>query len=213
MPEFANRNPRTPGFWDERFEQGVTPWDLGGVPGALRDFTACTPGPKTVLIPGCGNGYELAYLAAAGWDAFAIDFSPAAVARARQVAGPWAPRVVEADFFAWEPPRPLDLVYERAFLCAMPPAMWPQVAARWAALLAPDGLLAGFFFLGATPKGPPFGIARADLEALLAPHFELVGEAPVADSLPVFEGRERWMVWRRRQAGLCPSTQRNRRFP
>lgn len=198
MPEFKSRDPRTPAFWDERFEQDFTPWDRKGVPAALRDFTARTGAPGTVLIPGCGNAYELAHMAEAGWDAVAIDFSPAAVTRAKQVAGPWAARVVEADFFDWQPSRPLDLVYERAFLCAMPPAMWPQVAARWSALLPPGGQLAGFFYLGESPKGPPFGIARGGLEALLSPHFELVEEAPVADSLPVFGDQERWMVWRRR---------------
>ena len=198
MPEFTSRDPLAPGFWDERFERGFTPWDLGGVPVALRDFTARLKGPKTACIPGCGNGYELAWLCEAGWDAIAIDFSPAAVKGARQAVGRWADRVVEADFFSWQPPLPLDLVYERAFLCAMPPALWPKVAARWAALLAPGGLLVGFFFFGESRKGPPFGIARPALEALLAPHFELIEEAAVADSLPVFEGRERWMVWRRR---------------
>lgn len=198
MVEFSSRDPLAPAFWDERFERGFTPWDLGGVPAALRDFVARVDGPKTALIPGCGNGYELACLLDAGWDALAIDFSPAAVSAAQGAVGPWAARVVEADFFAWEPPHPLDLVYERAFLCAMPPSMWPQVAARWAALLASGGLLAGFFFFGQSPKGPPFGIARTALDTLLAAHFELVEDAAVADSLPVFEGRERWLVWRRR---------------
>ncbi|MFC4929045.1 methyltransferase [Massilia sp. GCM10023247] len=197
MPEFSSRDPLAPGFWDERFDAGFTPWDRGGVPAALRDFVARAPA-RTALIPGCGNAYELAHLLEAGWDATAIDFSPSAVSRARQVVGRWAAHVVEADFFAWEPQRPLDLIYERAFLCAMPPSMGPQVAARWAALLPPGGLLAGFFYFGESPKGPPFGIARARLQELLAPHFALVEEASVTDSLPVFEGRERWMVWRRR---------------
>ena len=198
MPEFASRDPLAPAFWDERFERAFTPWDLKGVPQALHDFVARDPGPRTVLIPGCGNGYELACLADAGWDATAIDFSPTAVSRARAQVGPWAGRVVEADFFAWQAPHPLDLIYERAFLCAMPPALWPRVAARWAGLLAPGGELAGFFFFGSAPKGPPFGIARSALEELLMPHFELIEEGEVVDSLPVFAGRERWMVWRRR---------------
>ena len=198
MPEFASRDPATPAFWDERFERAFTPWDLKGVPQALRDFVARDAATRTVLIPGCGNGYELAYLAKAGWDARAIDFSPAAVSRARAEVGPWAERVVEADFFAWQPPHPLDLIYERAFLCAMPASMWPQVAARWADLLAPGGQLAGFFFFGSAPKGPPFGIARTALEALLASHFDLIEEGEVVDSLPVFAGQERWMVWKRR---------------
>jgi hypothetical protein len=106
--------------------------------------------------------------------------------------------VMEADFFAYAPSAPLELIYERAFLCAMPPAMWPQVAARWAALLAPGALLAGYFFFDDTVKGPPFGIARAALDELLAPAFTCIEDAPVSDSIPVFEGKERWMAWRRR---------------
>jgi SAM-dependent methyltransferase len=198
LPTFASRDPLTPGFWDERFERDFTPWDLKGVPQGLRDYVDRDRRPRTVLIPGCGNGYELAFLADAGWDVTAIDFSPAAVRRARALVGQWAPRVVEADFFAWQPQGALDLIYERAFLCSMPPAMRPQVAARWAELLAPGGRLAGFFFFGASPKGPPFGIARTALEALLTPHFELAEEGEVVDSLPVFAGQERWMVWRKR---------------
>jgi len=67
-----------------------------------------------------------------------------------------------------------------------------------ARLLPAGGLLAGFFFLGATPKGPPFGIDRPELEALLSPDFELIEDEAVADSIPVFAGRERWLTWRRR---------------
>ena len=67
-----------------------------------------------------------------------------------------------------------------------------------AALLRPGALLAGFYFLGATPNGPPFGIERDALDALLTPHFELVEEHDVTGSISVFAGRERWLTWRRR---------------
>ena len=198
VPDFASRDPLSPGFWDERFEKAFTPWERGGVPQGLREFVARTPRTLRALIPGCGSGRELALLMDAGWDATAIDFSPAAVQVARKAVGQWAGRVVEADFFAWTPERPPDLVYEQAFLCAMPPSMWPRIAARWAELLPPGGLLAGYFFFGESPKGPPFGIARAALEELLSPHFACMEEGEVDDSIPVFAGKERWMVWRRR---------------
>jgi len=197
MHDFASRDPRNPGFWDERFAQGFMPWDRGGVPDQLRAFVAASA-PLTTLIPGCGTGYELAALCAAGWDATAIDFAPVAVANARAAVGPWAGRVIEADFFNYAPARPLDLIYERAFLCAMPRAMWPQVAARWAALLPPGGLLAGYFFFDDAVKGPPFGIDRATLDSLLAPFFDCIADAAVTDSIPVFQGKERWLAWRRR---------------
>lgn len=197
MPEFDSRDPRTPAFWDERFEREFTPWDRGGVPEQVRGFVAKSPA-RTVLIPGCGAAYELVYFSEAGWDATAIDFSPAAVERARAITGQWSGRVVEADFFAYEPVTGLDMIYERAFLCALPRAMWPQVAKRWAQLLPPGGLLAGFFFFDDAPKGPPFGIGRAELDQLLSEDFECVEDAEVADSIPVFAGKERWMVWVRK---------------
>lgn len=197
MTDFASRNPREPAFWDERFAQGFTPWDRAGVPEQLRAFVAASP-PLTTLIPGCGMGYELAALCDAGWGATAIDFAPVAVASAKAAVGQWAGSVLEADFFAYAPPVPLDFIYERAFLCAMPRAMWPQVAQRWAVLLAPGKLLAGYFFFDDAPKGPPFGIARPTLDSLLAPHFDCIEDTAVTDSIPVFEGKERWMIWRRR---------------
>lgn len=197
MADFQQRDPLSPAFWDERFERNFTPWDKGGVPQALRDFATASV-PLVTLIPGCGSAYELAFLAQQGWDATAIDFSPAAVAQGKLAAGAHAARVLEADFFTWQPATPLQLIYERAFLCAMPRVMWPQVAARWAQLLAPGALLAGYFFFDETPKGPPFGISRAQLEQLLHAEFDCIADDAVSDSIPVFAGKERWMVWRRR---------------
>ena len=202
MATFHERDPLLPAFWDERFAGSFTPWDRGGVPQALRQFVAAFEAPLVCLIPGCGSAHELAFLCEAGWDVTAIDFSPAAVAVAKEAAGAWSAHVLVADFFSHEPARPVQLIYERAFLCAMPPAMRPQVAARWARLLAPGALLAGYFFFDDKAKGPPFGIARAQLDALLLADFECVVDAAVSDSIPVFVGKERWMLWRRRGSVL-----------
>ncbi|TAL94966.1 MAG: thiopurine S-methyltransferase [Paraburkholderia sp.] len=196
-PEFASRDPDLPAFWNERFERGFMPWDQAGVPPAFKAFAARhTEG--AVLIPGCGSAWEALALAQAGRPVRAIDFSPNAVATARERLGAYASVVEQADFFAYEPPFAPAWIYERAFLCALPKARWGDYAQRMAALLPAGALLAGFYFLGATPKGPPFGIERGELDALLAPHFELIEDEAVADSIPIFVGRERWMTWRRR---------------
>lgn len=198
MPDFKHRDPTGPAFWSERFEREFTPWDRAGVPQAFRQFVEQAPVPLTTLIPGCGVGHEVAFLSELGWDVTAIDFSPVAVVAAKRNLGPWSERVVEADFFQYQPARQTDLIYERAFLCALPPAMNEAIAAHWAQLLPAGGLLAGFFFVGETPGGPPFGIAQEKLQSLLTPYFECIEDAAVEDSITVFQGKERWQVWRRK---------------
>ncbi len=196
-PTFSTRDPNSAAFWDERFRQGFTPWDQAGVPSAFAAFAARTPA-RPVLIPGCGSAHEAEWLAQAGWTVRAIDFSADAVAAARAKLGVHAALVEQADFFTYRPPFATGWVYERAFLCALPPERRAAYASRMADLLEPGGLLAGFFFFDDAPKGPPFGTSREAIDALLCPSFELVEDEPVADSIPVFAGRERWMTWRRR---------------
>ncbi|MBC8721952.1 thiopurine S-methyltransferase [Paraburkholderia sp. 31.1] len=196
-PDFATRDPDSPEFWDERFERHFTPWDQAGVPSAFRAF-AERHRDVAVLIPGCGSAHEAGWLARQGNPVRAIDFSPAAVAAAREQLGAHASLVDQADFFTYAPPFAPAWIYERAFFCALPPARRADYAQRMGELLPAGGLLAGIFFIGATPKGPPFGIDRGELDALLTPHFELVEDEAVDDSIAVFAGRERWLAWRRR---------------
>jgi SAM-dependent methyltransferase len=188
-----------PDFWDTRFRQNVTPWDAGRVPAILERFAARHPERGRVLIPGCGTGYEARLLAQAGFDVTAIDFSEAAVEAARRELGSLAHLVRQADFFDFEGDTPpFDAIYERAFLCALPRRIWSDWVKRTAELVRPGGLLFGLFFFDDNAKGPPFGIAEADLDALLSPDFERIEDEPVEDSIPVFAGKERWQVWRRR---------------
>lgn len=187
-----------PEFWEIRYQNQATPWDAGRVPLRLQQYARTLPAGARILIPGCGSGHEAHFLADAGFDVLAIDFSPAAVAAARANMGAFAERVQLADFFACEVPRPFDVMIERAFLCALPRKLWPDYAARTAEVLGPGGLIAGFWFFHDAPKGPPFGTSEAELHALLEARFERIEDEPVTDSIPVFQGRERWQVWRRR---------------
>ncbi len=193
-----DQRPEHPDFWDKRFGAGITPWDAGRVPEAFAGFVAGRAQPLAALIPGCGSAWEAVHLAATGWPVTALDFSPTAVAKARTVLGPAAVDLLCADFFTFAPARPYDLIYERAFLCALPRKRWADWGRRVAELLPSGGLLAGYFFVCDQPKGPPFGILAEQLEALLSGNFVLIEDVPATDSLPIFAGRERWQVWRRR---------------
>ena len=188
-----------PDFWNTRYTAGKTPWDLGGVPGALRSFLARAKPPGRVLIPGCGSGYEVKAFHDAGFEVTAIDFSPAARERATRILGPLSHCVIPGDFFAHDFSGPeFDLIYERTFLCSLPPERWPAYARRMAELLQKGKILAGVFLYGEEPEPPPFPLTEAQASELLGDNFELVRSEPVSDSLPLFQGMERWQEWRRK---------------
>lgn len=194
----ADQRPEHPDFWCKRFGEGTTPWDAGRVPEDFAAFITAQAAPMTTLIPGCGSAWEAAFVAGSGWPVTALDFSPAAIATAQQTLGDCPVELVCADFFKWQPARPLDLIYERAFLCALPRKLWDDWGQRVADLLPSGSLLAGYFFVCDQLKGPPFGILQEQLDAFLSPNFACIEDRPVADSIPVFAGRERWQVWQRR---------------
>jgi SAM-dependent methyltransferase len=188
-----------PEFWDVRFRAGATPWDAGGVPPRLAAWVEAKRLPLRILVPGCGAGYEVKLFAECGHDVLGIDFSDAALDAARRHLGAHAGRARKADVFRLDE-SPFDLVYERAFLCALPRARWPEWGTAMARLVRPGGELAAFFYLDNNERGPPFGISRAGIGVLLESAFALAEDAPVsaAESLSVFRGKEIWQVWRRR---------------
>ena len=175
------------------------PWDQGGVPHCLAEYVARDPAPRRVLIPGCGSAHEAKLFLANKWRVDAIDFSAAAVLRAKKVLGPLGATVREADFFGESLAHEhFDVIYERAFLCALPATLRREWAVRVASLIQPGGKLIGFFYFDSSVKGPPFGIEAGTLSKMLSPQFELMQELTPVDSIPIFAGKERWQVWQRR---------------
>ncbi|HYJ07040.1 MAG TPA: methyltransferase domain-containing protein [Chthoniobacterales bacterium] len=188
-----------PDFWNTRYAAGKTPWDLGSVPAALRSFLARAKPPGRVLIPGCGSGYEVQVFHDAGFEVTAIDFSPAARERAARILGPLIHCVIAGDFFTHDfSGQEFDLIYERTFLCSLPPERWPAYARRMAELLQKGKILAGIFLYGEEPEPPPFPLTEAQASDLLGDDFQLVRSEPISDSLPLFQGMERWQEWRRK---------------
>jgi SAM-dependent methyltransferase len=206
-PTFPKRDPADPEFWELRYGARFAPWDAGQVPAQLLAFVRASPSPRRVLVPGCGSAWDVRCFAEHGWDVTGIDFSRLAVEEARRILGPHGARVREADFFAPIAGAPFEVVYERAFLCALPRRMWGDWARRMAEVVAPGGLLAGFFFFDAGERGPPFPLhGQQELDALLGGSFERLEDAPGADSIDVFRGKERWQVWKRQSGGAPKSS-------
>lgn len=186
-------------FWDERYAVGRTPWDQPKPPRAFADFLKRRQPIVRAFVPGCGSGYEIRALHEAGWETLGIDYSRAAVARAQTILGPLSGLVRYGDFFAHDAALgSFELVYERTFLCALSPDRRHDYGQRMAELIQPGGVLCGFFFFGPEDEPPPHPISATELLAIFGHAFERIEDAHVPDSLPLFAGKERWQVWRRR---------------
>lgn len=202
-PAFQSRDPRTPEFWDERFASGFTPWDEGGSPPELLDWLR-VHGPsragQRVFIPGAGLAHEVRAFHATGIEPLALDISTQAVQQARSNLAALGGYMQHGDAFAHQPAAPFDLLYERAFLCALPAAMhgaWADMVRR---LVKPGGHLIGYFYLSGAPseKGPPFALTPQIVQSLLLPHFTCADDRTCATRLDAFgAGQVHWQVWRK----------------
>jgi hypothetical protein len=129
----------------------------------------------------------------------AIDFSLVAVDYMQKALPNVRDRIIFGNFFTHDFGRAaFDVVYERTFLCSLPPRLWNDYVARVAELLKPRGLLAGFFFYGEESDPPPYPLTESKASELFDGRFDLLRSEPVTDSLPFFAGCERWQEWQLR---------------
>lgn len=168
----------TQDFWQQRFVAGETPWDRGDAHPQLKQWLAqgLISAKTSLLVPGCGRGHELLQLAKAGVDGLGLDYAPAAVAQARaQLASQEAQglgRVEQADVLSWQPPVPLDAVYEQTCLCALHPDHWRRYADQLHGWLKPGGRLFALLMQARRDsagqgvlEGPPY---HCDIQAVRA---------------------------------------------
>ncbi|KAL6638257.1 hypothetical protein ACP70R_025829 [Stipagrostis hirtigluma subsp. patula] len=171
-------DPNSSDGWRRCWEQGVTPWDLGQPTPAVVELvrSGTLPGDgATVLVPGCGGGYDVVALAGGGRFVIGLDVCEAAIQKAKQwssaaAAGESSFDFVAADFFTWESPEKFDLIFDYTFFCALHPSMRPAWARRMADLLKPDGeLITLMYLVEGQEAGPPFNTTVLDYQEVLKP--------------------------------------------
>ena len=187
-----------PDFWTERYATGKTPWQLDHVPTRLRKFIESLIPRSNILVPGCGQDFRtIAAFLGAGHQVTAIDFAPVAVEATKKTLPEIGNHIVLGDFFTYQfRNAPFDLIYERTFLCSLPPGLWKSYVARVVQLLHPNGVLAGVFLYGQESEPPPYPMTEQMAADLFGDRFELETNEAVTDSLPIFAGQERWQEWR-----------------
>ena len=174
-------------FWHERWQTGQVGFHQSTVHPFLARWwpTLGVPAAARVYVPLCGKSLDMVWLAERGHAIVGTELSPIAIreffagqglepARAahggfiHHSAGPFT--ILEGDALALTTDRagPIEAVYDRAALVALPPDMRAAYAASLARLVSPGalGLLVAFEYPQEMKGGPPFSVEAAEIHAL-----------------------------------------------
>jgi thiopurine S-methyltransferase len=164
-----------------------------------------------VFVPLCGKAHDLPFLAAQGARVSGCELSPLAVTQffaeqgltptVREVAAGMTLheagdiRIFCGDFFCLTPDLlgPVDAVFDRASLVALPPDMRRDYATHLATLATTGArdLLVSFDYPQDEMPGPPFSVPQSEIRALFGAHFDIasLGRADILDQEPRFRER------------------------
>lgn len=181
-----SRHPLRRDFWEARYAEGHTPWDLGRPSEPVRRLLErhFPPPGARVLVPGCGHGHEALLLAGRGYRVTALDLVAAPVEALRRAARQRGLDVeaLAADFFAWAEGRrgAFDVFLEQTFLCALEPTLRGDYERLARQVLRPGGRLLAVFMEVPWEDGPPWSIPPVLVRELFAPaHWSLEAVEPV----------------------------------
>jgi methyl halide transferase len=183
-------------YWNNRYETKATGWDLGRVSPPLQAYIdQLTDKNLRILIPGCGNTYEAAYLLQQGFTNITVlDIAPLLVAALQQqFAQELRIQIVEGDFFTHQ--GTYDLILEQTFFCAIDPSLRPSYAQQMHQLLVPGGKLVGVLFNREfEAAGPPFGGSAEEYLTYFEPYFTPLVFAPCYNSVQPRAGNELFAI-------------------
>lgn len=145
-------------YWDAQYKSKTTGWDLGQIAPPIRSFIDSLQNKNyRILIPGCGNTYEAAYLLEKGFtNITVIDIAPTLVSLLQlKYSNNPNISIILGDFF--EHHGEYDIIIEQTFFCALPPFLRQKYVWKMHQLLAHNGKLAGLLFNRDFEVSPPFG--------------------------------------------------------
>ncbi|WAC20640.1 methyltransferase domain-containing protein [Luteolibacter sp. SL250] len=190
--------------WNARYQEQDTPWDKGIPTPVLAEIHERHPGifsGSTIVVPGCGTGHDVRWLAEQGAEATGLDIAPLAIAKARDLDPTGQADYQVADFLDPDSPLPdtFDQLWEHTCFCALDPSLRAAYLKAARRYLKPGGTLVGVFFINPEmdegETGPPFGIDEDELSRTLEEAgFRTTGTWVPTTGFPGRIGRERVMI-------------------
>lgn len=162
-------------FWEERYEQHQTGWDIGYASIPLSAYLQkLTIKNQRILIPGAGNAHEVKILLKNGFTNITVlDIAERPLKELHDLyKGDARVRLVNEDFFAHK--GSYDLIIEQTFFCAIDPVLRPKYVQKMDNLMADGSRLFGLLFnFELTEIGPPFGGSIIEYQKLFEGSFKI----------------------------------------
>jgi len=179
-------------FWNQRWKSQQTGWDIGYASTPIVTFMDNYPNKDArILIPGCGNAYEAAYLLEKEFTNITlIDIAEFAIDNiSKRFKGNPNIKIILGDFF--EHQGQYDLMLEQTFFCALDPNMRPLYIKKANSILAEKGEIIGLLFgKHFESQGPPFGGLSEEYRPLFEPYFNIKTMELCYNSIPPRKGSE-----------------------
>ena len=186
-------------FWENRWVEKQTGWDIGYASPAIKfHFQTTSNHEVKILIPGCGNAYEAEEIYALGFKhLYIIDISESAIESFKKRCPNFPEdQIICADFFTskeLDQIGPFDFVVEQTFFCAINPERREDYCKRMTELLAETGSIVGLLFNFPLETGPPFGGSKEEYLERFNRYFDSVEISDCENSIEPRKGREFWI--------------------
>lgn len=179
-------------FWHERWQSGQVGFHQSTVHPFLARWwpTLDVPATARIYVPLCGKSLDMVWLAERGHTVIGSELSSIAIREffagqglapmrsdqggfIRHTAGPYTILEGDALTLTTEQAGPIDAIYDRAALVALPPAMRVAYAASLARLASPGAraLLVAFEYPQEMKGGPPFSVEAREIRELFEAAF------------------------------------------
>ena len=191
----------TPEFWNQRYIDNNTKWDLGAPTPILSHYlqTNHTEGKACVL--GCGNGHDAIELSKWNLDVYAVDFSIHAINNLKEkLNGDESINLLHRDIFSLSKDyvNTFDIMFEYTCYCAIDPNRRENYFDMVHKVLKKGGKLLGIFIPldkdMYNEEGPPFGVSVNEILALIKERFNVLENSFSPLSIDKRAGREKWMI-------------------
>ena len=186
-------------FWDNQYQNNTIGWDLGTISPPIKSYIDTLKNKNIrILIPGCGNSYEAAYLLEQGFtNITVIDIAPTLVENLKtKFKNNSNINIILGDFF--EHQGEYDLIIEQTFFCALPPEMREKYVSKMHQLLAKEAKIAGLLFNRTFENGPPFGGSQEEYEILFKNAFNFLKMEVCQNSVAPRAGSELWIEFQKK---------------